>query len=137
MPKRTLPFALPVLASFIVTVLLVACGGDEANGSISDPDLRIDDVDEFLTVICEQAATCPDISPTPDEIDSCPSGILSQLSEAQVSEIEHFTTYAESRQNCVLECISGVICGRFGLALSNISDADAIEPLTECGWVCQ
>ena len=136
MPKRTHPFALPVLASLIVTVLLAACGGDEANGPISDPGLRIDDVDEYLTVICEQAATCPDISPTPDEIDACPSGILSQLSEAQVSEVEQFTTYAESRQNCALECISGFICGRFGRALSNISDADAIEPLVQCSWEC-
>jgi len=137
MPKRKLPFTPLVLASFIVTALLAACGGDGDNGSISDPDLRIGDVDEFLTVICEQAATCPDISPTPEEIDSCPVGIRSQLSDAQVGEVEQFTTYGKSRQDCVLECIAGVICGRFGVALSAISDADAIEPLVDCGWECQ
>ena len=123
-------------AVVLLSVGYAGCGGDETNGPISDPDLKIDDVEEFLTVICEQAATCPDISPRADEIDACPSGILSQLSEAQVSEVEQFTTYAESRQNCVLECISGLVCGRFGRALSNISDADAIEPLVECSWEC-
>ena len=92
--------------------------------------------DEFLARVCELAALCPNISPTQEEIDACPLGIRSAMSEAQLNELERFTTYTRSQQDCILECIGRAICGRFGGALSNISDSDVLEPFRACEQEC-
>ena len=113
----------------IASLLLAACGD-------SSPDTRIDDVDQFLARICEEAGQCPDISPTQEEFAACPLGIRSMLSEAQLNELERFTTYTKSQQDCILGCFGRAICSRFGGALSSISDSDVLEPFRACEQEC-
>ena len=120
----------------LASLLLVICGADEDNSTISSPDTKIDDVAGFLAAICEQAALCPDISPTQEEIEACPTDIRSKLSETQLAELERFTTYTKSQQDCIIECIGRTICDRFGGALSYISDSDVIEPFRKCEVEC-
>lgn len=114
----------------IATFLLAACG------DTSGADTRIENVDAFLARICERAARCPGISATQDDVDACPLGIRTQLSQAQLNELERFTTYTERQQDCILECIGNTICGRFGGALSSISDSDVLEPFAACEQQC-
>jgi hypothetical protein len=121
---------------FITTFLLAACGVDEDNGNISSPEVTIEDVTEFLAGVCELAAQCPGISPTPAEIAACPLEIQSELHDDQLNELERFTTYTKSQQDCILECIGGAICDRFGVALSAISDSDVLEPFRACEQQC-
>ena len=113
----------------VAPLLLAAC-------DVSSPNTRIDDVDGFLARTCELAAPCPGISATQEEIDACPLGIRSQLNEAQLNELERFTTYTDSQQSCILECIGSAICGRFGVSLSAISDSDVLEPFGTCEQEC-
>ncbi len=113
----------------ITSLLLAACG-------VSSPDAKIDDVDVFLARICGLAASCPDISSTQEEIDACPLEIRSEVSEAQLNELQRFTNHTESQQNCILECIRGAICDRFGGRISNMSDSDVLEPFIACENEC-
>jgi len=112
----------------IASLLLATCNGDSED--------RIQDVDVFLARVCELAAQCPGVSATQQEIDACPSGIRSGLSGGQLAELERFTTYSSSQQDCILACMGGAICGRFGGSLSNISDSDVLEPFTACELQC-
>jgi hypothetical protein len=121
---------LAMSGALFVTLILTAC-------DVNDPDEEIGSVNEFLVRVCQLAAPCPDVSATPQEIEDCPEGIRSELSEAQLAELEQFTTYTQSRQTCILECIGGDICGRFGESISNISDADVVEPFRACELECR
>lgn len=118
----------------IAALLLAACGDSGDNGT--GPDTRIEDVDGFLAATCEVAALCPGISPTQEEINACPSEIRFELSASQLAELERFTTYTKSRQDCILECIGQAICDRFGGGLSSISDSDVVEPFRACEQEC-
>lgn len=121
----------------LATLLLAACGGDEDKVSTDGPDTRIDSVAGFLAAVCEKAALCQDISATQEEIDACPAEIQQEeLSQSQVAELERFTTYAKTQQDCILGCIGQAICSRFGGSLSAISDSDVVEPFCACEQEC-
>ena len=118
-----------VSGKLVATLLLAACG-------VSSPDAEIDDVDVLFARVCELAAPCPGTSATQQEIDDCPLGIRTELSEIQLNELEQFTSYTQSKQVCVLECMGGALCDRFDGALSNISDSDVLEPFRTCEQEC-
>jgi hypothetical protein len=116
-----------------VLLFSAGCEGDGISGSA---DAKIETVDAFLARICDLAAACPHISPTQEEINACPSGIRSELGGFEMDELERFTTYTKSQQDCILACIGGEICGRFGVGLSAISDSDVLDPFIECEQEC-
>jgi len=113
----------------LVPLLLAGCGDNGPGG-------KFEDVNVLLARVCERAALCPDVSATQAEIDACPGELLSELSASQRSALERFLAYTESQQSCILECMGGEICGRFGGSLSNISDSDLIEPYETCEQQC-
>jgi hypothetical protein len=119
-----------VVTSVLITASLLGACGDGST------DATIDDVDEFLAEICELAEACPGISSTQQEVDACPLEVRSELSQAQLTELERFTTYTDDRQDCILACIGGAICGRFGGSVSNLSDSDVVEPFRGCEQQC-
>jgi hypothetical protein len=110
----------------LIAVLLTAC--DNASG----PDAKIETVDMLLAKICELAAECPGISSSADEVDDCPLGIRSELSQSQLTELERFSTYSKAEQDRVLQCIGTAICGRFAGSVANVSDSDLMEPYADC-----
>lgn len=116
----------PGLRMLVVTLLALAC---------SDPsgtDGSIETVDGFLNRICELAAPCPGISATPDDVEDCPLGIRSELSQNQLIELEAFTSFDKVQQNRVLACMGSALCTRFGGRLSNLSDSDIMDPYRGC-----
>jgi len=125
---------IPAGGILLAALLLSACGSDEDNGT--GPNTRIEDVDGFLAATCEEASLCPGVSATQAEINTCPSEIRLELSASQLAELERFTTYTKSRQDCILECIGLNICDRFGGGLSSISDSDVVEPFRACEQEC-
>lgn len=122
-----------ILSAMLVGVWsLAACNA----AGPDDTEERIVDVNVFLARVCQLAAACPGSSPTQEELDSCPSEIRSELSSTQVAELERFTTYTATRQQCILQCIGGAICDRFGGSILNISDSDVLEPFRACDQQC-
>lgn len=123
------------LSTIVLVLVAGACGSEEG---INDPSGRVTTVEGYAAVLCDLAAKCSHISPTHQDIEDCPSGILADFdADEDLPAVEQFTTYSESRQDCVLACVDGIICGRFDVGLSSISGADATEPLVECDWGCQ
>jgi len=118
----------------ITTLILLACNGEENNST--GPDKKINDVAGFVRAVCEQAASCPGISATQTELNTYVAQIESRFSTSQIEEMERFITYTKSQQDCILECIGGLICGRFGGSISNMSDSDVIEPFRACEQEC-
>lgn len=128
------------LALFAIALLFVAgaCGSDEDADGATEPNGRITTVDGYAAAVCELAATCPDISPTHQDIEDCPAGIMADLDAGEdLPAIQQFLTYSESKQDCIVACVNGTICDRFDVGLSAISGADATEPMVECSWGCQ
>ena len=129
-PQRSSLFGL----AFATVVVLAACGD---NGGGTDPNTRIQDVDGFLAATCEEAALCPGVSATREEINACPSEIRLELNGSQLTELDRFSTYTQAQQDCILECIGENICDRFGGGLSSISDSDVVEPFRACEQGCR
>jgi hypothetical protein len=121
-------------ARWAIGVVLAIPLGSCGDGS---PDTSIDTVDELLAGICAEAAQCPGITATQQDLDACPLGIRSQLGADELSELEQVVGYPRSQQQCVLQCMGDDICGRFGGDLSNISDSDVMEPFRECELRCR
>lgn len=121
------------IGMLVATLLLAACSGDSG---INDPDPRIDSVDALLAEICEEAALCPDISPTQQEIDTCPANVRSGMDAHLLDHLEQVTSYTSTQQVCLLACTGRAICGGFEGSLSALSDADAVEPLMACELEC-
>jgi hypothetical protein len=113
----------------VVAILVTGCGDGGPSG-------KIEDVDAFLARVCEAAAACPGVSATQEQIEACPAELVSEWTASQLQEAERITTYTESRQACILDCIGVRICDRFGGGLSNISDSDVLEPFETCEEEC-
>jgi hypothetical protein len=121
---------------FIAMLILLACSDNEDKGSITGPDDPIQDVAGFVAAVCELAASCPGISATQDDINTYVAQIQDRFSQSQIEEMEVFATYTKAQQDCILICIGGRICSRFGGAISSMSDSDVIEPLRACQQEC-
>ena len=109
-----------------VAILVLAC---------SDPsgtDGRIETVDGLLARICALAAECAGITASAADVAACPAGLRAELSQNQLQELEGFASYTKTQQDHVLQCIGSAICGRFGGALSNMSDSDIMDPYRGC-----
>lgn len=118
------------LAGFLAGAIALASCGD------GSPEARVDDVDQLLARICGVAAECPGLSPTEGEIAQCPLELRSELSASQLTELQRFLGYTGAQQTCILSCIGGRICDRFGGGLNSISDSDVIEPYRACETQC-
>ena len=114
------------LSLILIAVVLPACSNP------SGIDGKIQTVDMLLASVCKLAAACPGISATPADVDDCPLGIRSQLDQADLNELQQFTTYGKVQQDKILQCIGTTICARFGGRLANISDSDVMEPYRDC-----
>jgi Na+-translocating ferredoxin:NAD+ oxidoreductase RnfC subunit len=110
-----------------VSLVLVACDDDPV---ATPSEQRITTVDELLARACELAADCVDA--TQEQIDACPANLGPKLDAQDIAVLEQFTTLDKSRQDEILDCFDSKICGRFGGALTSISDSDLMEPLVDC-----
>ena len=116
-----------ILIAGLMATILAACSSE--SNTIA-PTAKIATVDELLARACELAADC--VSATPQDIADCPGDLLPMLSVSQIAELEAFVALDKIQQDSILACFDTSICGRFGGSLSNMSDADLVEPLRNC-----
>ena len=109
-------------------LVVAACNGSEPK--VTDP------VDDVLAQACSAAAQCPGITATPAQIAACPAEIKASLGPTDLATLAAWAGYTSAEKTCVMTCVGGAICGRFGGSLSNISDSDVLEPFQTCSVSC-
>lgn len=114
-------------AAFVV--VLVALTGCEDSAA---PAARLSTVEGVLERACVLASDC--VPSSQQDIDACPAGMLSKLDGNDIAELERFTSLDRDNQERILGCFDAVICGRFGVRLSAMSDSDLMEPLVDCQY---
>lgn len=119
-----------VVTRVLFGAVLISLAGTACDDDSPAPESKITSVDALLARTCELAADCVDA--TREQIDACPADMRGKLNASQIAALEAIVALDKAEQDAILKCFDGEICGRFGVALTSMSDADLMEPLADC-----